>query len=176
MVSRSQVCVGKPVAPFCRQLLTFHSHGKASETIREHTRHYSLQLTKASGSVKNELERILSKAKEGSETAESGRFGHDDLLERLNGMSLDQLSAHVSVQMSRLQNAQDGLESRRARGPHKASAKVQKFVLEFDRFLNAYSGIMSIVTLVDGQYGSVASATLSLLFAVSKKMAIAESG
>jgi hypothetical protein len=150
-------------------LLTFHSkHGTASHTVQEHARQYGLQLTNASVRVRTELERIVSRARQGTEATGRGQPEGDELLKRLNGMSLDQLSAHVKAQMSLLQSAQDGLQSQRAKGPHKASVKVQKFVREFDRFLNAYSGIVSIVTLVDAQYGSVASATLSLLFAVGQ--------
>jgi hypothetical protein len=150
-------------------LLTFHSkHGTASNTIQEHARQYSLQLTKASARVRTALERIVSTARQDETTARGQQPDGDELLNRLNAMTLDELSAHVKTQISLLQSTQDGLQLRRAKGPHKASAKVQDFVLEFDRFLNAYSGIMSIVTLVDAQYGNVASATLSLLFAVGR--------
>jgi hypothetical protein len=123
---------------------------------------------KASRRVKCELGKIVFRTREGTEAAKSGQLGGDELLNRLNAMTLDQLSTYVTVQRSSLRSAQDDLQSQRVKGPHKVLSKVQKFVLEFDRFLNAYSGIMSIVTLVDAQYGSVASATLSLLFAVGE--------
>ncbi|PSN62332.1 hypothetical protein BS50DRAFT_625007 [Corynespora cassiicola Philippines] len=57
------------------------------------------------------------------------------------------------------------LARRRSRGLHQISAWLQEFTTTFDRFLKAFSGVVDIAKCVDTQYGNVASATLSLLFA-----------
>jgi hypothetical protein len=58
------------------------------------------------------------------------------------------------------------LEERRSKGLHKVSAGTQKLLSEFGRFVDAYSGIVDIVMLVDLQHGGVACTTLALLFSV----------
>lgn len=90
----------------------------------------------------------------------------DDLLDMLNMMPLKQLSAYVKSQVEELNATYTNLERRRSQGTHKISIKTQNFVFEFDRFLTAYSDIVNIITLVDGQQGGVACATLALLFSV----------
>jgi hypothetical protein len=84
----------------------------------------------------------------------------------LDSMSLDDLSAYVASELSSLDTAHKGLEKRRFRGLHKVTARTQKFMTEFDRFVNAYSGIVNIVAMADAQYGGVACATLAVLFSV----------
>ncbi|RYP47915.1 hypothetical protein DL768_006111 [Monosporascus sp. mg162] len=54
------------------------------------------------------------------------------------------------------------------------ATQLQDFAVTFSRFLQAYSGIVSIVQTADSQYGNVAFAALSLLFATVKVKAEAE--
>ena len=97
----------------------------------------------------------------------SGEEKQEDLLSQLNSMTLDRLSAYIGSEMQNLQRADSDLKRKKSKGVHKAVDKFQNFVISFDQFLTAYSGIVDIVKAADAQYGNVACATLSLLFAVS---------
>jgi hypothetical protein len=90
----------------------------------------------------------------------------EDIQVMLGRMSLEDLSTYVRNQTETLEGAQITLKERRSKGLHKVSAGAQKFLSEFGRFVDAYSGIVDIVKLVDSQHGGVACATLALPFSV----------
>lgn len=64
-------------------------------------------------------------------------------------------------------DAGEELSRRRSRGFHKRTARLQDLTVTFSHFLRAYSGVVSIVQNADAQFGNVAFAAFSLLFAVS---------
>ncbi|KAF2688251.1 hypothetical protein K458DRAFT_401613 [Lentithecium fluviatile CBS 122367] len=86
-------------------------------------------------------------------------------------MPLEVLSRFVGAEAGAVREAKAGLDERRSKGVHGIASKSEKFILEFDRFLSAYSGIVNIVALADAQYGGVASATLTVLFTTVKMKA-----
>jgi hypothetical protein len=116
--------------------------------------------------MKEELERIAKAGGRSKLEPAPGEVEPKDPLAMLKRMSLQDLSAYVSGQTEALNNAHVSLEEKRSKGLHKISSRTQSFVSEFDRFVNAYSGIVNIVMLVDAQHGGVACATLALLFSV----------
>lgn len=89
------------------------------------------------------------------------------MMDLLTSMPLETLGEYVKAETSALERAQSGLNQKRSTGIRRAYSSTQKFIVEFDRFLSAYSGIVEIVKSADQQYGGVAAATLSLLFSVS---------
>ncbi|KAI8629480.1 hypothetical protein F5Y19DRAFT_464608 [Xylariaceae sp. FL1651] len=98
----------------------------------------------------------------------------DDLINHLNSIPLQQLSNYVNFEVDQMKDASAKLDQKRSRGFHKRTAQLQGFAVTFSQFLQAYSGIVSIVQSADSQYGNVAFAALSLLFATVKIKAEAE--
>ena len=99
----------------------------------------------------------------------SAAHTHEDVVEILESTSLEQLSTRVAYELREVQAADAELEGLRSTGLRRAGVRFQQFALAFDKFLRAYSGIVNIIEGADSQYGNVASATLSLLFAVSMR-------
>ena len=91
----------------------------------------------------------------------------EEIVGRLNVMSMQELSNAVAACPGALAGAQHRLEQKRQRGLRKVGTDLQEFAQTFDQFLKAYSGIVSVVQTADSQYGGLAFGTLSLLFAVS---------
>ena len=89
------------------------------------------------------------------------------LIEMLNEMPLKALSQYVRAESASLRSAKFELDDKRTKGVHRAYVKTERFVVEFDRFLTAYSGIVNVVATADTQYGGIATATLALFFSVS---------
>ncbi|KAF2873444.1 hypothetical protein BDV95DRAFT_567013 [Massariosphaeria phaeospora] len=149
-------------------LISGSSLFSAYPILQSHIDFFGQKLSNASSGVKSEILRIVNT---GGSRVQGGTFEKatttDDILNRLGSMPLEHLSSYVESEIGHLQSSMSNLQQRRSRGVHKASMKAQKFVTEFDRFLKAYSGVVNIVSSVDAQYGSVASATLTLLFSVS---------
>lgn len=90
-----------------------------------------------------------------------------DILDRLNSVPLEQLSSYVKYEVAKMEGADARLAQKRSKGIHKAAAQAQDFTITFDQFLKAYSGIVDVLKQADSQYGNVASATLSLFYAVN---------
>ena len=139
----------------------------AYSVLKDNEKYFRDRLPRLKKEIKSELHHIIHSVKrpDGGEPQTRGQT--QDLLSQLNSMPLDVLSAYVNSEVRGLEIAELELKQRRSKGLHKATAKSQEFAMEFDRFLTAYSGIVNIVQAVDAQYGGVACATLSLLFAVS---------
>ncbi|KAI1753929.1 hypothetical protein F4782DRAFT_528859 [Xylaria castorea] len=98
----------------------------------------------------------------------------EDLVKYINSIPLEQLSSYVDFRVSQMRGAGEELNQKRSSGFHRRTKRLQDFAVTFSRFLQAYSGIVGIVQNADSQYGNVASATLSLLFATLKVKAEAE--
>ena len=88
------------------------------------------------------------------------------MIDTLNEMSLETLSQYVRAETASLQGAKSDLDDKRTKGVHRAYARTEQFMVEFDRFLTVYSGVVNILSSADAQYGGVATAMLALLFAV----------
>ncbi|CAN9156713.1 unnamed protein product [Alternaria alternata] len=141
----------------------------AKQVLTGHDTFISEKLPKATRKMKEELERIAKAGGRSKLEPAPGEVEPKDPLAMLKRMSLQDLSAYVSGQTEALNNAHVSLEEKRSKGLHKISSRTQSFVSEFDRFVNAYSGIVNIVMLVDAQHGGVACATLALLFSMKAK-------
>ncbi|KAE9374032.1 hypothetical protein N431DRAFT_464323 [Stipitochalara longipes BDJ] len=143
--------------------------------LQDNESYFGSRLPRLEKKITSELHRIIHSGKRSdggeSHTQEDER---GDLLNQLNLMPLEILSAYVDSETKRLKGAEADLNQKRSKGMHKAAAKTEKFAMAFDRFLKAYSGIVAIVNMVDAQYGGVACATLSLLFATVKLKAEGE--
>ena len=135
----------------------------AKETVTESQQFLSRQLAKHGSKLAPKLDRFLF---HGSKSDNSSTKTDDNLLRKLDKMSLAQLSAYVAVDIQSMQDANAELKQKRSKGFRRMAAKVQHFAQTFNQFLSAYSGIVGILQTVDTQYGNVASATLSLLFVV----------
>ncbi|KAI4628387.1 hypothetical protein J4E80_002525 [Alternaria sp. BMP 0032] len=116
--------------------------------------------------VKAELRSILNSVPEKCDATLTDPKKESDLLQSLNAMPLDVLSTYVHKHAEDLGVAHTALDQKRSDGVRKAWSKTERFVMQFDRFLNAYSGILDIVKTADAQYGGVAGSTLALLFSV----------
>jgi hypothetical protein len=138
----------------------------ADQVLREHDSYLSGKLAKASTKIKQELKRIARAGKHDKAQVPSKKAEIEDVSVILETMTLEDLSTYVSNQTKALKDAHVTLEERRSKGLHKVSAGTQKFLSEFGRFVDAYSGIVDIVMLVDSQHGGVACTTLALLFSV----------
>ncbi|CAN9212797.1 unnamed protein product [Alternaria alternata] len=99
--------------------------------------------------MKEELERIAKAGGRSKLEPAPGEVEPKDPLAMLKRMSLQDLSAYVSGQTEALNNAHVSLEEKRSKGLHKISSRTQSFVSEFDRFVNAYSGIVNIVITLE---------------------------
>lgn len=95
-------------------------------------------------------------------------LGQEELLRQLESMSLEDLSTMVHAETQSLQETDAQLALKRTKGVHKVAFRFQEFAVTFDRFLSAYSGVVDIMQTADAQFGGVACATLSLLFAVGR--------
>jgi len=147
-------------------LMSLSTRTCALQVLREHNHFLSGKLAKASIRMKEELIRIARTGKHDQVETSTQKVGVEDISVMLETMSLENLSRYVSSQTQVLQDAHTNLQERRSEGLHKVTAGTQKFLSEFGRFVNAYSGIVDIVMLVDAQHGGVACATLALLFSV----------
>ncbi|KAI0861835.1 hypothetical protein F4860DRAFT_503138 [Xylaria cubensis] len=129
------------------------------------------QLPKLRKGVKNELNAIIC---HDQSLIESTLENKEDLIKHISSIPLEQLSDYVDYRVNRMRRAGEELNQRRASGFHRQAKRLQDFAVTFSRFLHAYSGIVSIMQNADLQYGNVAFATLSLLFATIKVKADAE--
>ncbi|TRX93763.1 hypothetical protein FHL15_005439 [Xylaria flabelliformis] len=129
------------------------------------------QLPKLRKGVKSELTAIIC---HDQSLVESTLENKEDLIKRISSIPLEQLSDYVDYRVNRMRRAGEELNQRRASGFHRQAKRLQDFAVTFSRFLHAYSGIISIMQNADLQYGNVAFATLSLLFATIKVKADAE--
>jgi len=139
----------------------------AYSVLKDNEKYFRDRLPRLKKEIKSEIHHIIHSVKRPDGEPQTQGQTQEDLLSQLNSMSLDVLSAYVNSEARGLEIAESELKLRRSKGLHKAAAKSQEFAMEFSRFLTAYSGIVNIVQAVDAQYGGVACATLSLLFAVS---------
>ncbi|KAI0969445.1 hypothetical protein F4678DRAFT_463703 [Xylaria arbuscula] len=121
--------------------------------------------------VRSEFNSIISYNKS---SLESRNDNEEDLIEHINSLPLEQLSNYVEFRVSEMNDAGEELIQKRSRGFRKRAAQLQDFAVTFNQFLKAYSGIVSIVQSADSQFGNVAFAALSLLFATVKAKAEAE--
>lgn len=134
--------------------------------LQNHGKYLTGKLHLLGPKITGELAQII---KSGNRTNRGAVAKHDvgeDLFRQLDELPLEVLSGYIDSEVGALHSARADLSHRRSKGAHKVSEKAQNFVIEFDRFLKAYSGIVDVLTSVDAQYGGVASTTLSLLFAV----------
>lgn len=137
-----------------------------SQFVAEHNGYLSSKLKRTGLGIKSELRGILNSVPEKNETTLTESKKESDLLQSLNAMPLHVLSTYVHKHAEDLGAAHTALEQKRSDGVRKTWSKTERFVVQFDRFLNAYSGILDIVKTADAQYGGVAGATLALLFSV----------
>jgi hypothetical protein len=74
----------------------------------------------------------------------------------------------LESQFAQVKKAQSNLEQRRKNRNFvaKSGNTLQIFASNFNEFLDAYSGIYGIAKAADGQYGGLATQTLSLLLIV----------
>ncbi|KAI1270665.1 hypothetical protein F5Y18DRAFT_434935 [Xylariaceae sp. FL1019] len=122
--------------------------------------------------VRSELDAMLH---HDNRTVQSTTSNPDvDLMNSLSSLPLQQLSSYVESESKKMRDADEVLKQKRSRGLRKRATQVQDFAITFSQFLQAYSGIVSIVQLADAQYGNVASAALSLFFATVRAKAQAE--
>jgi hypothetical protein len=85
----------------------------------------------------------------------------------LESLDIQDLQRHIAGQIPLLAGALGEWDDKRTRGWRKGRTKAQNFVISFDRFLKAFSGILEIAKLADEQYGGAATKIFSLLWAVS---------
>lgn len=85
----------------------------------------------------------------------------------LESLDIQDLQRHVAGQIPFLAQTLVEWDDKRNRGWRKSRTKAQNFVVSFDRFLKAFSGILEIAKLADEQYGGAATKIFSLLWAVS---------
>ncbi|KAI0515065.1 hypothetical protein F5B22DRAFT_646943 [Xylaria bambusicola] len=128
-------------------------------------------LLKLGQKVKNEFNSII-RFNKGSE--ESSKQPGEDLTKYINSLPLEQLSDYVNFSVDKMRDAGEDLSQKRSSGFHKRAARLQDFAVTFSHFLKAYSGVVSIIQNADAQFGNVAFAALSLLFATVKAKAEAE--
>jgi len=141
-------------------------HLPLSQFVTEHNNYLSSKLKRTGLGVKAELRSILNSVPEKYDAPLTDPKNESDLLQSLNAMPLDVLSNYVHKHAKDLGAAHTALDQKRSDGVRKAWSKTERFVMQFDRFLNAYSGILDIVKTADAQYGGVAGSTLALLFSV----------
>lgn len=91
----------------------------------------------------------------------------EQLLRSLESLDIQDLQRHIAGQIPFLAGALVEWDDKRNRGWRKGRTKAQNFVVSFDRFLKAFSGILEIAKLADEQYGGAATKIFSLLWAVS---------
>ncbi|KAK1828954.1 hypothetical protein QBC39DRAFT_415460 [Podospora conica] len=86
----------------------------------------------------------------------------------LESLDIEDLQRHIAGQTPLLHAALGDWDDRRNRGWRKGRTRAQTFVVSFDRFLKAFSGILEIARLADEQYGGAATRIFSLLWATVK--------
>ncbi|KAH6881928.1 hypothetical protein BKA58DRAFT_433709 [Alternaria rosae] len=143
-------------------------HLPLSQFVAEHNGYLSSKLKRTGLGIKSELRGILNSVPEKNETTLTESKKESDLLQSLNAMPLHVLSTYVHKHAEDLGAAHTALDRKRSDGVRKTWSETERFVMQFDRFLNAYSGILDIVKTADAQYGGVAGATLALLFSTVK--------
>ncbi|KAI1176693.1 hypothetical protein F4777DRAFT_247507 [Nemania sp. FL0916] len=129
------------------------------------------QLPKLGNKVRGELNAII---RHNRDPIEPILQTEEDLISHLNSVPLERLTAYVNSELGRMKDANKTLNQKRSRGVHKQAARFQDFAMAFNQFLAAYSGVINIIQTADAQFGNVAFATLSLLFATVKVKAEAE--
>jgi hypothetical protein len=123
------------------------------------------RLPKLGTKVRIELKAIIRHSQ--SPVESTSQTNEEDLdIDSLRSISLAQLSTYVDAEVNKMRYANGILNQKRSNGLRKRAMQLQNFAVTFSRFLQAYSGIVNIFQAVDTQYGNVAFATLSLLFAV----------
>ena len=90
-----------------------------------------------------------------------------DIVDRLNSMSFEDLKTYVGAEVDRLKDARSARDQQRSKGFGKRASKLQEVLLTFDRFLSIYTGVVDIVKIAEPTSGIAAFAALSILFAVS---------
>lgn len=152
------------------RLTSFRDKISAHQVLQSHGRYLNGKIRRIlSPKLKGELRQIvnLGHKKGNKEVIAEHEVGEVDIFRQLDDLPLEVLSDYVDTEVRALNSARSDLSYQRSKGAHKVSGKAGSFVMEFDRFLKAYSGVVDVLTSVDAQYGGVASTTLSLLFAVS---------
>ncbi|KAI0418846.1 hypothetical protein F5X98DRAFT_362816 [Xylaria grammica] len=145
---------------------------KPAEGVLQNAQHFLNDwLPKLGGKARSEFNAIICYNKSSDE---SRKKREENLVEYINSLSLEQLLGYVDFTTSKMRDAGDELNRRRSGGFHKRANQLQDFAITFNRFLHAYSGIVSIMQNADLLYGNVAFAALSLLFATMKAKAEAE--
>ncbi|KAH7117901.1 hypothetical protein B0J11DRAFT_592407 [Dendryphion nanum] len=134
----------------------------AAHVLKGHRAYLKSRIPMIKKHAATELRKMICGAKDHQYKEAGVEFNLMDSIEKL---SLDDLCSYIKKEKAGLESAKVDLDLRRSRGFHKVSARSQDFVVKFDRFTEAYSGIVNVISLVDKQYGGVASATLALLFA-----------
>jgi hypothetical protein len=84
----------------------------------------------------------------------------------LDSLEVEDLQCHITNQTRTLAQALGEWDDKRNKGWRKGRTKAQNFVIAFDRFLKAFSGILEIAKLADDQYGGAAGKIFSVLWAV----------
>ncbi|RWA11930.1 hypothetical protein EKO27_g3175 [Xylaria grammica] len=145
---------------------------KPAEGVLQNAQHFLNDwLPKLGGKARGEFNAIICYNKSSDE---SRKKREENLVEYINSLSLEQLLGYVDFTTSKMRDAGQELNRRRSGGFHKRANQLQDFAITFNRFLHAYSGIVSIMQNADLLYGNVAFAALSLLFATMKAKAEAE--
>jgi hypothetical protein len=130
--------------------------GSSAEFLR-------LQLPKLGKKCRSELAKLAF----GGSQAATGTHQSEDLVSQLNSMTIDQLSTYLESEASGLGASRSDFEERRHTATSKFTGALQRSIVSFQEFLQTFSGIVTIVSAADAQFGGVACAALSLLFVVS---------
>ncbi|KAK4234606.1 hypothetical protein C8A03DRAFT_47110 [Achaetomium macrosporum] len=137
-------------------------------------RHPSFKLPSFGRRTALEVTRLLRFCQRTNSKISESPLSERELEQELRWMTLEQLRNYVLGERKTLETKDSDLRGRRRGGWRRATRPLQEFSLTFDRFLGAYSGVVDLVARADSQYGNVASATLSLLFATVKNKAAGE--
>ncbi|KAI1346301.1 hypothetical protein F5Y01DRAFT_298144 [Xylaria sp. FL0043] len=145
---------------------------KPAEVVLQNAQRFlNDRLPKLGRKVRGEFNAIVCYNKSSDESREESE---ENLVKYINSLSLKQLSDYVDFTTNKMSAAGEELNQKRSRGFRRRANQLQDFAIAFNRFLQAYSGIVSIMQNADAQYGNVAFAALSLLFATVKAKAEAE--
>ncbi|KAJ4301551.1 hypothetical protein N0V90_003644 [Kalmusia sp. IMI 367209] len=141
----------------------------AEEVVPSHDEFMREKLSKTGGLGSQQLCRIVkAKAHDKDTKSNTKEQSQEALIETLNAMPLESLSQYVRAESASLRTAKSDLDEKRTKGAHRAYVKTERFIVEFDRFLTAYSGIVNIIATADAQYGGIATATLALFFSAAQ--------
>lgn len=94
------------------------------------------------------------------------RITEEGLREQLDSLDRRELKAQADVALQNANIVNEKFNEDRQTGSKKVGAQAQSFIESFSGFLNAYSGIISVVRGGGQQYGELAYETLSLLLIV----------